>query len=212
MAGIIILCIVLLVLLALLLIPARVRFSYDRGEIGLWIQYGPWKLTLYPREQAEKPREEKREPKKSRKKASPPKAPVSREQIFYAIEKLPPILGRALRRTRRRIRLRPLKIHLLIAGLDPADTALLYGKLEAALGAGLPALHRMVRVSEQDIQLFPDFTAERMDCIADVGLGIRPWDALGIGLRAGGSLMKFYLGWRKLIPQKSEKAQKTEAA
>ena len=41
-----------------------------------------------------------------------------------------------LRRTGRSIRLEPLKIHLLVAGPDPAGTAELYGKLEAALGAG----------------------------------------------------------------------------
>lgn len=214
MVGILILCVILL-LLAVLLVPARVRFSYDRGEMGLWLQYGPWKLTLYPGKEAEKSGEEekpkKKKPKKGKKEkaAKSPKAPVNREQIFYAAGKLPPILGRALRRTRRSIRLGPLKLHLLIAGPDPSDTAVLFGKLEAALGAALPALHRTVRVSEQDIRLFPDFTAERMDCIADIGLGIRPWDVLGIGVRAGGSLVKFYLGWRKLaspVPEKTEKA------
>ena len=109
-------------------------------------------------------------------------------------------MGRALRRTGRRVRLEPLKIHLLIATPDPADTAELFGRLEAALSAGLPVLHRLMRVKGQDIRLFPDFVGERMDCIADVGLRIRPWDLLAIALPAGGSLVKWLLRFKKLAP------------
>ena len=42
---------------------------------------------------------------KKTKKEKPPKAKISREQILYALEKLPPILGRALRRTGRSIQI-----------------------------------------------------------------------------------------------------------
>lgn len=219
MVGLIILCAVVLALAALLLTPVRARFSYDRGELAAQVRYGLIKVRLFPPKEKPEERkapEEKEKPAEAEKKEEKPKAGIGREQILYSLETLPPILGRALRRTKRRIRLEPLKIHLLIAGTDPADTALLYGRLEAALGAGLPALHRLVRIKDQDIQLFPDFAGDRMDCIADVGIAIRPWDALAIALPAGGSLVKWLLRFKKLAPkapeEKREEAAKTEAA
>ena len=85
----------------------------------------------------------KKKPSKKKEKTDKPakkKAGINREQILYALEKLPPILGRALQRTGRSIRVRPLKVYVLVAGRDPADTALLYGQLEAALHGALPLL------------------------------------------------------------------------
>ena len=182
MVGWIILCIILLVLVLLLLIPVRLRFSYERDNIEAGIRYGPLRFQLYPQRmiseaagtKAEKKRKEKSKKKRKQKssKSEKNKPGINKEQITYSIEKLPPILIKALRRTGRRVLFQPMKIYVLIATPDPADTALLYGKLEAALSAGLPVLHQLVHVKEQDIQLVPDFVGDRMECIADVGLSI----------------------------------------
>lgn len=213
-----ILCAILLLLAVLLLIPAQVRFRYDQGELALWVRFGPVKLQLFPPgEKKEKVEPEKKPKKKAKPKKEKPKKPkgkINREQILYSLETLPPILGRALRRTGRRLRFAPLKIHLLVAGPDPADTAMLYGRLEAALSAGLPVLHRLVHIREQDIRLFLDFQQEQMDLIADVGAALRPWDLVSVGVRAGGSLLKWYLRFRKLASpppaEGTEPAEQTE--
>ncbi len=240
-----ILGVLLLLLAVILLTPAGVRFRYDRGDLSLLVRFGPLKLQIFPRKEKKpprrKPEETKEEPEKKqagkesaddpekkqtekrapekpkpkKKAAKKPRAKINREQILYSLETLPPILGRALKRTGRRLRLTPLKVHLLVAGPDPADTALLYGRLEAALGAALPALHRLVRIKDQDVRLFLDFQREQMDLIADVGLSLRPWDLLSVGLRAGGSLLKWYLRFRKLAsppPAEEPKESNTEAA
>lgn len=211
MTGIIILCVVVLLLCVVLTTPIHVRAACGQGEISAGLQYGPLKLQLYPgRERAEeaakgkkKSAEEKPDGDTDEKKAG---FRLNRAQILYSLEKLPPILGKALRRTGRRLRFRPLKIHLLVAGSDPADTAVLYGKLEAALGAGLPALHRLVRIQDQDIRLFLDFQQEEMDCIADVGVSIRPWDLAVIGLCAGAGLLRWLIGFRRLADRPQEDA------
>ena len=85
-----------------------------------------------------------------------------------------------------------------------------YGRIQAALAAGLPILHRAVSVKDQDIQLFPDFLRDRMDCIADVGASLRPWDLVSVGIRAGGSGLKWFLGFRRLAsPRPSPKQEQT---
>ena len=212
-----ILCALLLLLAVFLLLPVRVRLRFDQGDAALWVRFGPVRLQLFPRpEKKEKP---KKKPEKTPQKGADakkeipekPKMKINREQIFYSIETLPPILGRALRRTGQRLRFTPLKIHLLVAGPDPADTAMLYGRLEAALSAGLPVLHRLVHIKDQDIRLFLDFQQEQMDLIADVGVALRPWDLVSVGVRAGGSLLKWFLRFKKLAsPPQQEETEQTE--
>ena len=207
-------CVIIFILALILLIPARVCVSYDRGVLTASVRYGPLSIALYPRPEKKADdavlQKEKvpSEPvptgesapavQKEKKKFS-----INADQILYSLEKLPPILGRALKRVGRRIRIEPLKIHLLVAGTDPADTARLYGKLQASLAGGLPILHRMVRIREQDIQLFLDFQEEKPDFIAEVGISIRLWDVLVIALRAGFSLLGWFLGFRRLADKPS---------
>lgn len=196
-----------LALIVLLFTPARVRFAYDRGDVTARASFGPVKIPLYPRE--EKPAGKK---KSGRSKPAAKKKPagekkklsVNFRQILYSLETLPPILGRALGRLGSRVRVSPLKVHVLVAGEDPAKTAMLYGRLQGALGAALPQIHRVIRIQEQDIQLFPDFREEKMDVIADVGVSIRLWDVLVIALCAGASGLKWLIGFRKLADNAAE--------
>ena len=219
--GVLVFLLLLILLLVLLLqIPVRVRFTYDQGELSLGVRFGFVKIQLFPRpEKPEKPaKEKKKKPKKKKEKKEKkkkPKAKINREQIFFALEKLPPILGRALRRTGKSIRIDPLKAWVLVAGSDPADTAALYGRLEAALAAGLPVLRKAVSIKNEDIRLYLDFAEQKMDAIADVGIALRPWRLVTIGVRALGSLIKWYLGFRKLAspppPEKPEEEQKDDS-
>ncbi len=193
----------LALLAAALLIPVKIRGSYKDGAPFLYIRYGPVKLQLFPPK--EKAEGEKEKPPKKKKpkvekppKPKKPKAKINMDQILYALEKLPPILGRALKRTGRCIHIRPLKLYVLVAGSDPAATAILYGKMEAALSAGFPILEEALRLKDADVRLYVDFTQRRMDFIADVGVSLRPWSLVWMAFRAGGSLLKWYLGFRKL--------------
>lgn len=208
MAGRIILGILLalaLLLAVLLTVPVKLRFSYEDGAPQLWVRYGPVRRRIFPAPEKEEKSsskiKKKKKPSKKKEKTDKPakkKAGINREQILYALEKLPPILGRALQRTGRSIHVRPLKVYVLVAGRDPADTALLYGQLEAALHGALPLLERAVWIEDQDIRLFLDFSVREADVIADVGVSLRPGSLVWIALRAGGSLLKWFLGFRKL--------------
>ena len=104
----------LALLAAALLIPVKIRGSYEDGTPLLYIRYGPVKLQLFPpKEKAEDGKEKPPKKKKTKAEKPPkpqkPKAKINMDQILYALEKLPPILGRALKRTGRCIHIRPLK-------------------------------------------------------------------------------------------------------
>ena len=114
------------------------------------------------------------------------------------MEQAPPILGRALRRVSRRVRIRPLKVHVLLSAADPADTGLLYGKVEAALAAGLPVLHRYLHIRDQDIRIYPDFEGQGMDWRLDVGVSLRLWDLLVVALCAGASALRLLIHVKRM--------------
>lgn len=218
MVGKIILWVLLgaLALLAvLLLIPVGVRASYRDGEFRAAVRYGPAAvLTLPPKEKKpgepkkpKKPKKEK-EPKKPKK----PKAKINSDQILYALEKLPPILKRALGRTCRSIHVGPLQLYILAAGPDPAAVGILYGRLTAALSAGFPELERILRIKDADVRVYADFTGRQMEFIVDAGVSLRPWDLVWMALRAGGSLVKWYIGFRRLAspPPEPERTDETD--
>lgn len=199
----------LLALLAiLLLIPVKVRGAYRDSEVNLTIRFGPVKLQILPPKEKKEIEEKKPAKKKKPKKEKPekPKAKINAEQILYALEKLPPILSRALKRVGGCIHIRPFQVYVLVAGPDPAGTAALFGKLEAALAAGFPVLEESLDIKDADVRLYVDFTAWQMDFIVDAGVWLRPWTLVWVLLRAGGSLVKWYMGFRKLAspPPKAE--------
>ena len=195
------LLLLLVALLVFLLIPVSVRVGYEDKQFSVRLRYASWKTALFPTEKQEEEqviKKPKKEKKAKPQKEPQPKSKPNLQQITYSLDVLPGVLLRALRRTMRRIRIKPLKVHVLIALGDPADTAILYGRLSGVLNATLPLLHCAVRIEDQDIQLFPDFTREEMDCIADVGIRIRPFDILIVAVMALGGVIKWYAGYKKL--------------
>lgn len=217
MLGKIILAILFVLLLVVLLTPACLRISYREGKLCVTLKYAAFALQLVPGKEktiASDKVEKTLSSDEVKAVSKEEKAKVNKDQILYTIETLPTVLVKALRRTGKRIRIEPLMVHLLVAGPDPADTAILYGKIEGALAAVLPVIHKKVRIREQDIRLFPDFCEERMDCIADVGVVLRPWDVLVIGLCALGGVLKWYIGFRKRatkLPKSMNKSMDTTA-
>ncbi len=199
-----------LVLLIALFIPGYIRLSYENGETNLSVRYFCWSVD--PLRYLKKDEADRKKIKKTKKKTEDPKdtkehkfrSPNS-DQIVYSIEVLPDLLIRAARRAIKKLRVSPLKIHVLVAGTDPADTAVLYGYLHAALGAILPPLHQAVRISDQDIQLFPDFTQERMDIILDVGVGMRIIDLIIIAVSSVSGVLKWYKGYKQRATKPSTK-------
>ena len=124
-----------ILLLICLLCLLRIRVSAEFGaETFLMLWIGPVRLKLYPRkERKEKRQEQKAEHRKKDSHRSIPKPTIS--DIRDACQALKPALIRALRRTRRGIRIDPLTLSLVLGGReDPAGTAELYGYKQNSYG------------------------------------------------------------------------------
>jgi len=199
---------ILLVLLFLLLItPVGVCVSYRR-DLLVRVRFGFLRLTVYPPKKKDKTKIKK----KSKGSAAKPKmAKPTWEQIRFSLDMLLPALGKALQRTRRRVRIDPLEAEVVFGGEDPADVAILYSKVQALVSALLPMMEQLVSVKNRRVSLMTDYEAERTVFTAEVGVRILVWDILVIGFGLLGTGIKWLRGYRELKKTaEAERAARTD--
>ena len=158
------------VVLLLAILPLGVFVSYDEDGVVVKIVAGPVKITLFPR-----PKKEKKSEKKSKKKtsASPaeqlPKPPQPPKQIpekkkggsWTDFLPLVQVALDFLGSFRRKLRINQLELKLTMAGDDPCDLAVNYGRAWAAVGNLMPQLERLFVIKKRNIEVACDFTASQ---------------------------------------------------
>ena len=158
------------VVLLLAILPLGVFVSYDEDGVLAKIVAGPVKITLFPR-----PKKEKKSEKKSKKKtsASPaeqlPKPPQPPKQIpekkkggsWTDFLPLVQVALDFLGSFRRKLRINRLDLKLTMAGDDPCDLAVNYGRAWAAVGNLMPQLERLFVIKKRNIEVACDFTASQ---------------------------------------------------
>ena len=200
--------IVLFLLLVIFLsrVGAEVVFG---AETGVTLRLGPVRVQVLPRkEKTKKPKKEK--PPKKRKEEKPKKEmpKITVRAILRGLPELWGIAKKGLRMTFRRIRISPMEISAVIGGEDPADTAILYGKLNAAMWTVMPRLEEWIHIPDPHIHMEMDFTAEETKVSGTVGASYRIGDLLAIGFAAAGPVLKFGIPFLR----KQKAIKKAEAA
>ena len=171
------------VLLALAMLPLGVRVRYSEAGFLLKVIAGPLKITLYPRKK--KPKKQKKTQKKQNSENAEPSADAGKPQPAEpapeqkerggSLTRFLPLIKLGLRflgDLRRKLRLDHLYLRLILAGDDPCDLAVNYGRAWAAVGNLLPQLERLFVIKKRDIQVECDFTAEEISVIAHMDITI----------------------------------------
>ena len=212
--------ITLTVLLALAALLWRLRLGlyavFGGGQVTADLSIGPFRIRLAPSEKRKKtPRKTEKtgKPKKKGKDltAAAQKLPKpTLADLRDAIETLGPASQKALGRTRRSIRGKPLRLSVTLGGAaDPAGAAELYGGLHALLWTGMPALERLVAVRDPAIHIGLDFDARETRTEGEVGLTVR----LGTLIAVGARLALPAIGWfRRFLKRKRTDPHTTKAA
>ena len=202
--------IALAVLVLLAALPLGVSVKYDSGGPLVRLLAGPGKLTLYPRPK-KKPKPEKKAPEKPAKPEKPkqeepkppqpPKeeAPKPKEKGGSLLDFLPLVKTALdlLGDFRRKLRVKNLELKLILAGNDPCDLAVNYGRANAAMGNLLPQLERLFVIKKRDIQVECDFTASETLVIARMDVTITMGRLLSLGVRYGLRALKEFLTIKK---------------
>ena len=175
------------------MIPLGVSVVYDEDGTEVRVIAGQLKILVFPRpkkqkkETAPKPATEKPKQDKKVKKTKqtddipdgPPqgapgkKLPKAR-QGGSLLDFLPlvDVAVDMLSGLGRRLRVNYLQLRLTMAGDDPCDLAVNYGKAQAAGAALLAQLDRFLVIKHQDVEILCDFVADEMKILARLDLTI----------------------------------------
>ena len=170
----------------LAILPLGVRVCYDSAGPLVKVVLGPVKIKVYPRpKKTEKPKKEtKKQPEAAPapeeahlpKPPQPPasKTPPKKEKGGSLKDFLPFVkLGLDfLGDFRRKLRVKQLYLRLILAGEDPCDLAVNYGKTWTAVGSLIPALERWFVIKNRDVEVEWDFTASETLVVARLEITI----------------------------------------
>ena len=191
----------ILVLLVILPLGASVKYDTDGPLVKLIA--GPVKITLFPRpkkpKKEKKPQEANKEkkPKATKKEQSKPaanqksaekKAEPEKKKSGGPVTDFLPLLKVALdllNDFRRKLRVNRLEAKVVMAGGDPCDLAINYGRAWAAIGNLMPRLEKVLVIKKRDIDVECDFTASQTTICARLDLTITLGRILAIAVVYG---------------------------
>ena len=185
--------IILAVIILICLIPLGVRAVYNSDGFKLWLLIGPVKIFLLPKKKKEeKPKEKPVKAPKTTQKAAPKEEKKEGGSLLDFLPLLDVAKG-LLGSFFRKIRIRRLEVKLTLAGDDPCDLAVNYGKTWAATGGIIPILEELFVIKKRDVQINCDFTAQETKIYAAADITILIGRLLGLVGKYG------YLGLREFL-------------
>ena len=179
--------IVLAVLCGLAVFPLGFSAVYREDDPGVWLLVGPFKFRVYPGKKKSQKKESK-----SQKQFSPKGG--SYRDFGPVVRAIFDFLGQF----RRKIRVRDLQLRLTLAGEDPCDLAVNYGRAWAALGALIPQLERLLVIKKRDLSVDCDFAGDKTRIYAKVKATITLGRTLHLLSRHGIKVIKELLELKKL--------------
>ena len=95
------------------------------------------------------------------------------------------------------MRINHLRLKLILAGDDPCDLAVNYGRAWAAMGNLLPMLERVFHIGKRDCEVECDFTAQETMVVFRMDVTLLVWQAVSLGLVYGVRFLKELLIFKK---------------
>ena len=150
------------VLTLLAIMPIGVSFRYDGDGPLVRVLFGAFGVTVYPSEKTKSKKEAPEKPSKDNK--SSMKTAKTPEKKGGKIQDFMPLVRTALDFLgdfRRKIRVRRLDLNVILAGGDPCDLGVNYGRAWAALGNLWPQLERLFVIKKRNVEIQCDFEASQ---------------------------------------------------
>ena len=161
------------VLALIAIMPIGVSALYDEDGPRASVIAGPIRLAVYPIKKKEK----KEKPKKPKKQTTTKTTGNKQEKKKKggSIHDFLPIVDLILdfiSAFGRKLRVNQLQMKLILAGSDPCDLAVNYGRGWAVLGNLMPLLENVFVIQKRDLEVECDFLADKTTVIARLDLTI----------------------------------------
>lgn len=175
------------ILLLIGITPVGARFRYDSDGVFLAVICGVFKIKILPaKKKSNKQKKEKKAPEKEKKapaptgpKTQPDPAPkpkqAAQEKKGGSWTDFLPLVKVALDFLggfARKIRIDHLELKMILAGGDPCNLGINYGRAWAAVGNLLPRLERVFVIRKRDIEVECDFCGTSTTVIAGADITI----------------------------------------
>lgn len=188
-------------------LPVGIQLIYNEDGLLLSLLVGVLKFKLYPGSG------EKKEKRKSKEKKMPAgnaqKSKESQKQKKGGnLTEFLPLLDIALQflgSFRRKIRISHLDMLLVMAGDDPCDLAINYGKAWTAIGNIMPLLDNIFVIKKRNVQAQCDFVADHTRLSARADVTITVGRVLSLLVVYGVKALREYLNIMKLRKGGTEK-------
>jgi len=186
------------VILLLLILPLGVSVIYNADGPLVRLVAGPVFIRLYPgkKQDPDKPKKDKpkKEPQKKEKGSGGSAKKGGPISDFYPFVKL---VFDFLRDFQNKLRFDLVRFHLLLAGGDPADLAINYGKAWAVLGDAWALLETWFVIKKRDVEISCDFEGSTTLVDARTDLTITLGRVLWLALHYGVKGIREFLNFRK---------------
>lgn len=185
------------ILFLLAILPLGVRLSYNEQGFAMKILVGPLKIPFsIPKTEKSPdnaPKKEKKKPKESEKPNDEAQKGGSWKDFLPLVSVGLDFLGDL----RRKLRFDHINIHVVLAGEDPADLGILYGKIWAAVAGLWPALERAFVIRRKNVEITCDFAAAETLVAAAGDVTLTLGRAVSLAVRYGIRALREYLKIRK---------------
>ena len=181
------------VLIGIAILPIGISATYRAGGAQVQALIGPLRLTVYPKKKDSSRKKKSKGHKKGTVK-SPEKSGGSLKDFKPLVKRIIDFLGEA----KGKFRVKRLELKLILAGDDPCDLAVNYGRAWAAVGNLLPILERHFVIKKRDVDVICDFTSDETSVYARADLTITVARLLRLGAKHGIPTLREYFNILKL--------------
>ena len=198
------------IVLILAVLPLGVCIRYNDAGFLLKVIAGPLKITVFPRKRKQKKQKKKPDQVKKGQQIEssaseeepprPPEAQPEQKEKGGSLTRFLPLIKLGLRFLgdfRRKLRLDNLYLRLILAGDDPCDLAVNYGRTWAAVGNLMPQLEWLFVIKKRDIQVECDFTAAETCVVAHLDITITLGRLLVLALVYGVRVLIEFLSMKR---------------
>lgn len=188
------------VLLAILPLGAGARYG-EKGAV-LFLIVGPFQIKLYPRKKKAKADKKAKENKESAKQetSGTSKPQEEKSDVGGSWKDFLPfvqILLDFLNDFRLKLRVNRLELKIILAGDDPADLSISYGKAWAALGNLWPKLEEVFTIKRRNVEILCDYCADQTKVTARLDASITLGRCVALLVCYGIRALKVFLKIRK---------------
>lgn len=188
------------VLILIAMLPIGISALYDAEGPQAIVYVGPIRFFVFPAKKKEKRKKEKKPKKKSTGKGSGNSTTNKKkggniQEFFPLVDMVLDFLAAF----GKKLRVNNLQMKLILAGGDPSDLAVNYGKGWAALGNLVALLENAFIIKKRDLEVECDFLADSTTIIVNVDVSITVGRVLALLTVQGIPIIRELLRLMKII-------------